>query len=83
MSHPLFDVARRQLSIAHHNGERARRFALDPPKARWYAVYRSARLATRGLSYLPHSRRLFMTGLLIIFVAFALAFCDHLRRLNS
>ena len=49
MSHPLFDVARRQLSIAHHNGERARRFALDPPKARWYAVYRSARLATRGL----------------------------------
>lgn len=45
-----FDISRRQLAIQHCNGSRTRRFALDPSKATWYSVYRSARLATRGMA---------------------------------
>lgn len=48
MSHLAFDVAKRQFAVAHNNGARVRRFSLDPSKASWYSVYRSARLALHG-----------------------------------
>lgn len=48
MAHLQFDVAKRQFAVAHNNGARARRFALDPVKAHWYSVYRCARLALHG-----------------------------------
>lgn len=43
-----FDVARRQQALIHHNGERTRRFSLNPHKAAWYGLYRCARLAMHG-----------------------------------
>lgn len=51
MSHLQFDVAKRQFAVAHNNGARIRRFSLDPDKAHWYALYRSARLAMHGCTH--------------------------------